>query len=160
MFFSAFLYSEMVSAEIGQSAKMFRRSELSRTFAFYMDETVDAGVYSTTPGLQKVLYKSRDGRYTIEFVTDSKGENISAQTLSFPYDGDKELAARDELCSLGFFKEAVAGKIEDKVFRRLYEDALAKQGAKQEITAGGFIISAVIYRHALYREWDITVKKK
>ncbi len=160
IFLFVFSVSSSALAEIGGDRKKFRQSEFVKTTGFLLDSTADAGPFSTTPGSEKFYYKSKDGRYALELVANKAGENILSEELSFPYTEELQKAAKDRECAFGFIKEATTGEADKVVFDALYDKALKIQGLKHEAESSGFIISIAVYKHALYKEWSIEVKRK
>jgi hypothetical protein len=147
-------------AEIDAPTKKFIQSKVVKDHLFEIDTTVEAGIYSTTPGKEKIIYKAKGGRYLIELLTEKKGASVSVQTLNFPYSEKPQEADQDRGCALDFFKEATGSRVDERIFTGLFDQAKQRQGILHETASGSFIISVIIYRHALYREWSIAIKKK
>lgn len=155
-----FITPSFACAEVGGSTRDFKHSGLVRTYHFILDETVEIGAYSTMPGKEKFLYKSRDGRYYIELISEKDETHILSSSLTFRYAAQVLEAEQGKACALDFFKEATGGKIEEKVFFELYEAAGRRIGLAQQTVSGDIAISVAVMRHAVSNEWNIVIKKK
>jgi hypothetical protein len=155
--FAALVYSDVAFAQVGETVKKFTRSKIVKDFAFVLDSTLDTGPFSTTPGQEKRIYKSKDNRYTIEVIADKEGKNVILEKLSYPLSESQD--PNDERCVTEFVSAATNDLVNKEDFLRLYKEIRHSQGKKLELIEGGFIVSVAVYHHALYKEMNITVTK-
>jgi hypothetical protein len=153
------LFPSIAIAEIGQSASNFERTKFVRKYNFIIDTTIETGVFSTSPGKEKSLYKNTDERFWIELLTDKGGKTIFEQTLNYHLRQKPKESDADRECALDFFNEATGGKSDEKDFLSLYDSAPKHVGIKQEARIDGFLVSVVIYHQALFNEWFVVIKK-
>lgn len=123
-----------------------------------LNTTLDTGPFSTTPGQEKRIYKSNNSRYTIGVIADKAGKNIILEELSYPLSEGQD--SNDERCVTEFVSAATGDKVNKEDFLRLYKETRRNQGKKLELIEGGFIVSVAVYRHALYKELNVTVTKQ
>jgi|GEM_PF-4827174 len=154
---SVLIYSGSAFAQIGEPVKKFTRSKTVKDFAFTLDSTLDTGPFSTTPGQEKRIYKSKDNRYTIEVIADKAGTKVILEELSFPL--SENHVADDERCVMEFMNAATADKVNNENILKLYNEARQSKGKKLKIVEGGFTVFIELYHHALYRELNVTVTK-